>query len=466
MSQQSALDGAVMASLDPTAVWPAGTEHCTRLRRLMVFVTQVGGHNPNFVRGLLEAAQGSGEWEVVLVSSPWLLAQLQADPAFTAQARQGGVRFAPLTAEDAAYIDGARSWWQPTVSGYSLFQRHFSRRVVRLREWRICATYAARLGVHHCLFVNFDFYAFRAALGSRFPCRFSGIFHNLSFHYPSFEDVRPSLRERVRAIVQRWTLERARSNRQAGAFFCLDPHVVEHASAARSRSRIVHLPTPARLPVSVEGGPELLRSGLGIEPDRRVFLMFGGITRRKGVFELLEALRHLPDDTCRRIAVLLVGRQAEPEAVRQKVAEIGRLKPVEIICRDEFVAESEIPTYFQLADIALAVHPRHVGVSVTLAHAAHALRPVLASSYGLVGRFVRENRLGAAVDTTRPEEIARAMAAFVAGSPQAHFDVDAAGRFARSHSVERYASTLLSHLADGEAPVAPPTDRASDPERW
>jgi hypothetical protein len=69
----------------------------------------------------------------------------------------------------------------------------------------------------------------------------------------------------------------------------------------------------------------------------------------------------------------------------------------------------------------------------------------VADRYGLLGRQVREHRLGLAVDSERPLELRRALDSLLAGN--AGVDREALRRFAGRYTTERFREALLATIA-------------------
>ncbi len=70
----------------------------------------------------------------------------------------------------------------------------------------------------------------------------------------------------------------------------------------------------------------------------------------------------------------------------------------------------------------------------------------MVSNYGLIGEWTRQHRLGLAIDSTSPSEIAKAFEAFVREDPNTLFDPERALEFALSNSPQHYARTLAEHI--------------------
>lgn len=289
------------------------------------------------------------------------------------------------------------------------------------------------------------------------PVAVSGIYFQPSFHYGALGQAAETWQERVRRLRKAVTLRLALRNRHLRHLFCLDPYVVPHIRRMTRRVEVVHLPDgiPAAPPPDADVARRL-RAELDVEPGRRLLLLFGSLARRKGTFELLDAVEHLPADLARMAAVAFVGRVHDDEraAVGARLAATRAASAAQLLLHDAFVPESDVQRYFEAADLVLLPYQRHVGSSGVLIRAAAAGRPVLAQDYGLVGAHTRRHGLGRTVDTTDAAALANALAGYLAAP--AAYPCDAAGMqaFADAHTAERMAATFFRHLG-ALAPTAP-----------
>jgi glycosyltransferase involved in cell wall biosynthesis len=167
---------------------------------------------------------------------------------------------------------------------------------------------------------------------------------------------------------------------------------------------------------------------------------------RKGIYQLLDALSLL-ESNCQEICLLLVGgtHPIEQERIKNKVETIRRTLPIHIVSHCNFVPESDVTAYFQLADLVLAPYQRHVGMSGILLLAAAAGKPVLSSDYGLMGELVRRYSLGLTIDSMIPQEIAKGIDRCLQ-SPENLCDRDLMKSFAEQNSAEQYVKTIFQYL--------------------
>ncbi len=205
---------------------------------VMIFLMQSDGHNPNYVQWLAEAwhyAQVDACLDIVV--TPAFIEQHSELCQTIADIEDSRVKIIPLTAEEFH-----RSRFRSTPAGRIAAQwpwlyRRTRLRAERLREWQLCRTYAVRLGSDQVLFLNFDFYQALPAAGASLPCRFSGIYHNPSYHYANLFSQKLSGKEQIRALGQRLQVTRVLRNPTLHTLFFHDPFLAEMISSQQPDAR-------------------------------------------------------------------------------------------------------------------------------------------------------------------------------------------------------------------------------------
>jgi glycosyltransferase involved in cell wall biosynthesis len=234
------------------------------------------------------------------------------------------------------------------------------------------------------------------------------------------------------------------------------------------RVGVVHtvVPEPMTDAIVAGYGPKLVRAPDGASPPERETepqdlpqawlaretrcLLFGSLSARKGLFQLLEALDLMDPSIVAKAGVLVCGRfeDGSREAfTAQARAQSARRPEILVETVDRFVADEELWWLLGRADLVLAPYQRHVGSSGVLRWAAAADRPVLAQDLGVVGAETRAWGLGLAVDTTDPARIAEALRRFIVGDPAARGDAVRRRAFAEAHSEEAFSNAVLGTIA-------------------
>lgn len=402
-------------------------------RKLMLFDLSIFGHHPSYIQHFINywiTQETPGSLDIVV--SPKFL-QEHSDVVELATFNPEKINFIAITQSEEASL-------KPRNSG-------INRNIRAFQEWKLFCKYAQSLKTTRGLIMYFDPYLLPLAIGMKLPCSVSGIYFRPTFHYSSFSNYTTSWSNSVQQWREKFILNRVLRHPQLKTLFCLDPFAVKHINKFDSTSA-VHLPDPVGLPNQNKCQIASLKERLGINSDKKVFLLFGALNGRKGIYQLLEAIGLLPSVLCEQMCLVFVG-EANPTdraSIKSKVAATCQTQPVQIIEHYEFVPEQDIPAYFQLADVVLAPYQRHVGMSGILLLAAAANKPVLSSNYGLMGEMVQRYQLGISVDSTLPEEIAKGLQRCLEESLEEIGDRNQMQLFAEENSAQKFAQILFQDV--------------------
>ncbi len=397
--------------------------------KLMLFDLAVRGHHPSYIQHLIKYWQKqnfNGHLDIVV--SP----RFFKEHSDVVELQNGNVSFTAITSEEEAMLSSRKS--------------KIKRNLRNFYEWKIFCNYAQSLNTTHALLMYFDTCGLPLALGAKSPCAFSGIYFRPTFHYNQFAGYQPSWKTRLQELREKFILSRIMKNPQLQTLLSLDPFAVEHLNKFNSQAEAVHLADPVEILSSNQNPSSTIKEDLGIESGRQIFFLFGAITARKGIYQLLEALKLLPDELCQKLCLLIVGESGIKAELEKIIGDISQTKPVQIISRYEFIPEEEMQAYCQMVDVILAPYQRHVGMSGILLLAAAAGKPVLSSNYGLMGEMVRRYNLGLAVDSTLPAEIASGLSRMLVAPKEELCDRTKQQYFAEENSAEKFAQTIFEHL--------------------
>jgi glycosyltransferase involved in cell wall biosynthesis len=400
---------------------------------LMLFDLSIRGHHPNYIQQLIEywnTNYVSGRLEIV-VSPRFLEEHSDVVELANRLERREEIRFSAISSQEEVAL-------KPRNSFINRTQRAF-------QELNLLRKYAAVVNATHCLIMYFDPYQIPLAVGYNLPYSFSGIYFRPTFHYGEFSNYQPSWKERLQQWREKITLARVLNHPNCHRLFCLDLFAVQYLQNC-GKNQVVHLSDPITIYQRESTQIYKLKTRLGIEPGRQVFLLFGALTERKGIYQLLDAVALLPSDLCKQLCVLLVGKSDLVTSLETRIAALCQTKPVQIVRQYEFLPEQDIPAYFDLADVVLAPYQRHVGMSGILLWAAATQKPVLSSNYGLMGELVKQYELGLAVDSTMPSEIAQGLTQFFTESPANVGDHQKMQQFAEQNSSETYARVIFQSI--------------------
>jgi glycosyltransferase involved in cell wall biosynthesis len=402
-------------------------------RKLLLFDLFATGHHAGYILHLVrywreQKLPGSLD---VLVTPKFM--QLHPDVINTAlEGGQSNINFVTISSEEEAVLKSEDSTVERLVRAF--------------QEGNLLDKYARKLEPTQCLLMYFDSILLSLAFRGRFPCPLAGIYFRPIFHYSDFADFTPLRHERILQLRDKFALSRLLSNSQFQTLFCLDPFAAERIGSFNGQVKSIYLPDPVQIYSESESQVDRLRENLGIQPDRTVFLMFGVPQKRKGIYQLLEAIALLPSHLCQKLCLLLVGPRSSDPLLQTRKAELSEALPIQVISHDTFVPDREIQPYFQVSDVILAPYQRHIGMSAILVRAAAATKPVLSSNYGLMGEMVKRHKLGITVDSSVPSEIAKGLAQFLLGSPTEFCEFSSMKSFAEQNSAENFASTIFQNL--------------------
>ena len=393
-------------------------------RRVLIYEPATGGHHAEYLGHLIRAwPQRRGPGDTLLLGVSAELADRHPDVAGAADAT-AGVERVPMKAAAPPRGSGVRRLLAAAAA-----------------EWQTLTTYARALAADHAVVMYFDRLLMGPLLlGRPLDCPLSGIYFRPAFHYRL-----DGWRERARGARQQLTLRRTLAHPSVAHVFSLDPHAVAPLRALAGRGTAVsHLPDPVETGSATPAAVSALRQRLNLTDGRRVLLLFGAMSGRKGVYEVLDAMTRLSPNVAGETALLAVGRPvpAEKERIERALAEAAPRTRAQLIAVPDFVPAADIPAYYALADVVLATYQRHVGSSGILMHAAAFGCTTLSSDYGLMGRLVGDHHLGVAVDTRDPAAIAAAVERLHRGEAPAG-DLARMHAFAAQHTPDHFTQGIF-----------------------
>ncbi len=303
----------------------------------------------------------------------------------------------------------------------------------------------------HVLLMYVDHVQVSLARGLRlgYPIQISGIYFRPSFHYPALEGRAPSIKEWLKGQRKVWQLRAALRNPHVHALLCLDPFSVGVIKPWAPKKNIVALPDGIEPgPAAVSG--EAVRERWHVEPGRKLLLLFGALSERKGVYALLAALGKLDDEVAEHACVLLVGAVEPGDRARiQEGLEALKTSPLQVMLHDGYVEDATMHALLHASDVVLLPYQQHIGSSGVLIRAAAAGKPVLGDAYGMLGALLRERRLGIAVDATNEAALVDGLRRCIIEAPAALFDADEANRFAAENTAEQFGRVIFQQIAPG-----------------
>jgi glycosyltransferase involved in cell wall biosynthesis len=222
----------------------------------------------------------------------------------------------------------------------------------------------------------------------------------------------------------------------------LDEYLQQDAARRLPGAPFFFLPDP--FPDDFRSSRRDAREALGLPPDRKIFLFYGGPYRRKGLHLAVEAFSRLHDG---HAAFLLCAGQQPPDSeVGPALQQLVKRDGAAVINR--YVLPEEERLCFAACDFVLLPYLHHFGSSGVLSRAAGAGRPVIASDEQLVGRRVREHGLGMLFPSGDSGELGAAVdrATHLPAGDVTALE-DAALRFAASCTRQQFRDALTSAVS-------------------
>lgn len=178
---------------------------------------------------------------------------------------------------------------------------------------------------------------------------------------------------------------------------------------------------------------------------RAVALLFGALTARKGLFEIVEAWAQQSEEWLSTRVLRLVGVLDDPDKqiLVSKITDLLSAKPSALIeLEDRFVDETTLAQEVCSADLILAPYQNHVGSSGVVFWASAARKPLITQDTGLIGFQARKYHLGQTTDCTDIKSLSRALTEPWEPPPANLF-------LLRRHSLENVQQTLLDGILLG-----------------
>jgi glycosyltransferase involved in cell wall biosynthesis len=406
--------------------------------KVLLFELSADGHYPSYVRYLVEGWNSRRGELVVVVSQRFV----EKHGAWIAPGR-AGVSWQVLSPAETQML-------APRCYPWQRFRRAF-------QEWDLLDRYIRRLGADHCLLPYLDSRRWPLLFRQPLSCDLTAIYFRPSFHYDRMQ----GRSSRWQYRLERFMVKRMLHHPALKTVLCLDGSAVVPLTGLNPKIQVNYLPDPVAAVRATPQHVNTLRQRLKVEPGRRVLLFFGAIHRRKGIYPLLQALRSMGAEAGQQLCLVLAGEidPLEAQTVQKRLQELPA--QIQIICQDQYLAEADLPAYFQMADLVLALYQRHVGMSGVLLRAAVAGRPVLCDRHGLIGNLTERYQLGQVVDATNPKEIARMLSRWVRSPQHLPYCQQSMQEFAWLHRDSQFVSALLESVF--AADLAPVLQKISQP---
>ncbi|WP_434108686.1 glycosyltransferase [Paraburkholderia caffeinilytica] len=235
-----------------------------------------------------------------------------------------------------------------------------------------------------------------------------------------------------------------RAIRTAGlrTLLTIDPTLPEWAarSATKTSAAIAYVADP--FPDERAENPVQARERLGLDPTQRYLLVYGAITERKGIYELVHALTRLE-----HAPTLIVAGEQDAGTRHFMRNHVRSLTPAPLVL-DSFIANDVERDLFSACDAVWLGYKGHYGMSGVLVQAYRFGKPVIATEDGLIGWFSRRCELGPILSDLSSASIGKAINETMTSWPHAPQATPSTREDLLSrHTLGQFKQTLLQQMA-------------------
>lgn len=206
--------------------------------------------------------------------------------------------------------------------------------------------------------------------------------------------------------------------------------------------KFVALPDP--IPIRIVSKAWILRGYYNINTERKVFLCFGSIDKRKNILNILEAVTLVPTTLHTEISLLILGKCSDrflQKKIIDKIDTVSKAYPLlNIILDDRFLSIDEMENAFEQSDVVLIPYLGFYFSSGLLGHAAKYGKYIITSNKGVMSDLVETYHLGTTVNAQSPFSIAQALSNFIDQPKQ----IDFPKSFIETHNPTYFANQLLN----------------------
>lgn len=406
------------------------------INHLLIFEPEVAGHQPLYIRLLYDyLRENKPALKVSFVVNSNLSQRLE---------REDGIKLQPVEDNiDILFLS------EMEISA-SMHKKLWIRAI---NQWNIMKKYLKITGADHGHFLHFDLIQLPLALRLPFVRgkKISGLLFAPSIH-DLYQNNSSSLKEKIRDYRKKLFYALMLNNDALSFIYTLDAYFPYYARQNFSNGhKVYHLPDPSMFPTDNIhlNDEECALARRVVRDNKKMFLLFGYLERRKGIFEIVEALWHLEPKYASQIIVVFAGRLHNNICLEfmKKIEYYKRdnLEGAIIYIEDRRLSTNEIICLLQHCNVVLAPYQRFVGSSGVLLWAAGAKKPVITQDYGFLGYQTRTYNLGIAVDTTKPKKIADAFRSYL-DNPSFYKNINDMEKFHTENLPENYVKTFFNNF--------------------
>lgn len=388
-------------------------------KNILIFEPDASGHHSGYLYHLIiNFLQNDYSYKLIILVSPDFFLKHPQIIQKTLSPRVQWIKFS-----EKEFVE----WKKPK----SVFKRS-------VLEWDLFCQYAKKYNSVLGFFMYIDYLQLAVLTQPAPPCSISGIlFRPTLVNYPA-----NSWKERLNYWRKNITLRYFVKNKNLDSLFNLDPFATDYILKNWNTEKVKFLPDPVQLYPTTKTKSEV-KTSLGIDESKTVFLIFGFLDSRKGIADVMKAIGKISGETSQKGCLLIVGPWEEDERklFNIQLPKIQQTTNFQIVVKDGFVKDEDIQQYFKVADYAFALYNKHFGMSAIMVRAAAAQKPLISSNFGLIGKIVVENELGITIDNDLKEKLEMLL-----NNEISIGNKEKMRAFAELNQADNYAKVILEHF--------------------
>lgn len=212
----------------------------------------------------------------------------------------------------------------------------------------------------------------------------------------------------------------------------------------RRRDFFLYLPDPILMQ---HRDPQSIVDHVPSRTHKYRFLLFGSLSKTKGIFLVLEALKQIPDEITCHIEIFFAGCVVNNnrEAFLNTLTDLRHSLPaINIQYLDQFIPYVSLAALFSNSDCVLVPYIGNQSSSGVIGHAALYGKPVISPDCGLIGELVRRYQLGYLMKAMDATSLALAMTSMYRGG-KLFSDTPGMRRFVVEHDPRMFVEALISY---------------------
>ena len=206
--------------------------------------------------------------------------------------------------------------------------------------------------------------------------------------------------------------------------------------------RFEYLPDPINNGIVIDESVETLKEKYKIPQNRRVLLIYGHLSPRKNIPNIMASLAYLSAEQKSQICIFVCGEAEEGyEQVLKTAIETAEKtqSKVAFVKNFHFFDAQSTHEVIKLSDVVLVPYLHFFSSSNILGLAAKYDKPLISTQLGIMGELVRQYQLGVGVDAANCQDIA---AAIGQGLQDKFLAIDGSN-YLRDHATEVFCQKLL-----------------------